>query len=115
MDWIAAIRAFLEPILLRCLEKTSTEDPQQILRDAYDPVSGKMDPDIVNEALPAARKAVRKAQRSASREDRRNCPRYSRAELYQITEQNLIESMHATPEHVANVRAVAATMGDSDD
>ena len=115
MEWIPLILNFLQPFLMKCHDRQSTEDPQAVLREAYDPMQGKMDPDLVNDCIPQTRRAFNRARKNASRDERRNAPRYSRAELYDITEKGLIDSMNAPPEHVAQVRAVAATLTDNDD
>lgn len=115
MEWFTLIASFLQPLLLKCFEKTSAEDPQQVLREAYDPVTGKMDPEIVNDAIPNTRRAAAKARRSAPRSQRKNFPRLSKAELYDYAERTLIDAMNATPEKVQAVRGVAASMTDDDD
>lgn len=115
IEWLAPILSFLQPLLLKCFDRQSTEDPQEVLREAFDPTTGKMDPDLVNDCIPQTRRAYAKARKHASREDRRNAPRYSREDFYDITEKSLIESMNAPPEKVAQVRSVAATLRDSDD
>jgi hypothetical protein len=115
MEWVPLILNFLQPLLLKCFDRQSTEDPQEVLRESYDPTTGKMDPAIVNDAIPQTRRAFNRARKSASREERRNAPRYSRQELYDITEKGLIESMNAPPETVASVRTAAALLRDNDD
>lgn len=115
MEWVPLILNFLQPLLLKCFDRQSTEDPQEVLRESYDPVTGKMDPDLVNDCIPQTRRAVNRARKNASREERRSAPRYSRAELYEITEKGLIDSMNAPPEKVAQVRSVAATLRDDED
>lgn len=115
MEWLPSILSFLQPLLLKCFDRQSTEDPQAVLREAYDPVSGKMDPDLVNDCIPQTRRAFSKARKSATREQRRNAPKYDRAGLYDMTEKALIDSMNAPPEAVAQVRSVAGTLRDDED
>lgn len=115
MEWIPLILNFLQPLLLKCFDRQSTEDPQSVLRESFNPVTGRMDPDLVNDCIPQTRRAFQRARKSATREQRRNAPRYSREELYDITEKSLIDSMNAPPEHVAQVRSVAATLRDDED
>src|SRR6187431_3156607 len=100
MDWLLIIKGFLGPMLAHCWEQISTEDAQAVLRSSYNATTGRMDPDLVQEAIPATRKAVLKARRQASHEDRKLMPRYSRADLYEIAESQLIEAMNASTEQV---------------
>ena len=97
MEWLTLITTFLQPILLKCWDKTSAEDPE-----------------VVHDALPATRRAVRRARHEASREERQTFPRYTREELYQLAESTLIESMNATPETVARVKLAAAGLPDNE-
>lgn len=115
MEWISIILPLLQPMLLKCFEKTSMEDPQEYLRSNYNASTGKLDRDVVLDAIPATRRAIRKAHRNASRAERKNFVRLSKSELYEITEKSLIESMNAPPEAVAACREVAAGMPDDDD
>lgn len=115
VDWLSLIAAVLQPMFLKCHSQTSVEDPQTVLRSAYDPSSGKMDPELVNDAIPTTRRAIRRARRSASPEDRKNFPRYSRAELYDIAESNLIQAMNATPERIEEISKIAAALPDDDE
>ncbi len=115
MEWLVIIQSFLQPLLLKCFEKTSTENPQEVLRRNFDPITGHMDSDLVEDAIPAARRAVQRARKSLSREERKNFPKYSRDQLYEIAEKILIDSMNASPEAVTQCRSVAASLRDSDD
>jgi hypothetical protein len=115
MEWIPLILNFLQPLLLKCFDRQSTEDPQAVLRESYDSATGRMDPDLLNDCIPQTRRAFNRARRTAPREERRNAPRYSREELYDITEKGLIDSMNAPPEKVAQVRSLAATLRDDED
>ncbi len=112
MDWIALITTFLMPIWAKCQENMSSETPAEYLADHYDATTGKMDPGIVRDAMPGTRRAIRKALRATPQKDRGEFPRYSRDEIYVITEKKLIEAMNAPPEAVAAAKAVAATLGD---
>jgi hypothetical protein len=115
MEWIPLILNFLQPLLLKCFDRQSTEDPQEVLREAYDPITGRMDRDLVNDVIPRTRRAYQKARDKQPKEVRRAAPRYSRAELYDITEKALIDSMNAPPEMVGQVREVARQMRDDED
>jgi hypothetical protein len=115
MEWVTIIGGLLLPMLAKCWNKTSVEDPQTVLKANYDPSTGKMDSDIVNDAIPATRRAVRKARKNADPSDRREFPRYTRHELYYIAEKNLIDAMNAPPEKVEQVMAAAAALPDEDD
>lgn len=114
MEWIPLVLNFLQPLLLKCFEKTSAEDPQEFLKENYNAVSGKMNPDVVADAIPSARRAARRARLDAPHSERKNFPRYTKAELYDIAEKGLIDSMNAPPEKVAAVRAAAAAIPDID-
>lgn len=114
MEWLTLITTFLQPILLKCWDKTSAEDPTEYLRSNYDANSNRMNPEVVHDALPATRRAVRRARHEASREEKKTFPRYTRDELYQLAERTLIESMNATPETVERVKLVAAGLPDND-
>ena len=114
MEWLTIITTFLQPIILKCFEKTSAEDPQEFLRSNYNAATGRMNPEVVEDAIPATRRAVRRAHRSLSREDRKKFPRYTREELYDVAEKSLIDSMNAPQERVAAVRSEAAGLPDED-
>lgn len=115
MDWAALVIPILQAFLVKCWDKTSSEDPQEYLRSNYDAASGKFDRDVVVDSIPQTRRAVRKARQKLNRDERREFPKYSRAELYELTEKGLIESMNAPPEAVGSVRAMAAGLPDDDD
>lgn len=106
----AIILGLLGPLLAKCLDQVSSETPQEYLKPHYDPVTGRMDPDIVVEAIPQVRKAVLQARRQASREERKSMPRYSRNDLYYLAEKKLIEAVKASPEDVAAVYAAAKAL-----
>ena len=112
MEWISLVTTFLQPIILKCFQRTSAEDPQEFLRENFNPVTGRMDPDVVEDAIPATRKAARKAERSLPKEEKKKIPRHTREDWRQLAEQALIASMNAPPERVAAVRAEAEAMID---
>ena len=114
MEWLPIILSFLQPFLAKCFAQQSTESPKEYLTSLYNASNGKMDSDLVIDAMSQTRRAIRKARRNASREDRRNFPRYSRDEIYDITERQLIEAMNAPPEQLAAVFASAAALSDDD-
>ena len=104
MGWEALIISLLQPMLLRCLENFSSEEPQDYLHGCCD-VYGNLYPDVVQDAMPQTRRAVRRAWLS-NKEDRPAgpFPKMSRHELYRLTEQTLLDSMNATPEEMQAVR-----------
>lgn len=112
MGFEALFAQILSAILVQCLSGFSSQTPQEYVRDHYDPVTGRIDPDLVNDALPAAARAARKAHRSLPRAERKDAPKLSRENLYDRTEAQLIEGMKATDEQVAACREFAATLGD---
>jgi len=114
VDWIAIIGRYFDIFLLKCLERVSTESPQEYLRAHYDPVSGTMDSALVRDCVPQTLRAIRTARNSARPKDRRDMPRYSRAEVLEMTEARLIEDMNADEGRVNAVRAMVAGMGDDD-
>jgi hypothetical protein len=114
VDWIGLIGKYLDIFLLKCLEKVSTESPQEYLRAHYDPVSGTMDAALVRDCYPQTLRAIRKARQSAKPKDRRDMPRNSRAEVLDMTEARLIEDMNADESEVNAVRAMVAGMGSDD-
>jgi hypothetical protein len=114
VDWIAIIGRYLDIFLLKCLERVSTETPQEYLRAHYDPVSGTMDSALVRDCVPQTLRAIRTARNSARPKDRRDMPRYSRAEVLDMTEARLIEDMNADESEVNAVRAMVAGMGSDD-
>lgn len=73
-----------------------------------------MDPDIVAAAMPKTRQAILKARRQASHADRKSMPRFSRQDVYDLAEKNLIDAMNASDEQVADVYAAAKLLGDDE-
>ncbi len=112
MEWIAIISTLLGPLLAKCQQDTSSEDPQAILREAYNPATSRMDEGLVRSAIPATRQAIRKAWRNATPAERKTFPRYSRSEVYEIAEHKLIEAMKADEATLLGVFAEAASMQD---
>lgn len=111
----ALISGFLLPMLAKCQSQTSSEDPQEFLKSHYDASTGKFDPDVVRDAIPATRRATRKAYRAATREEQRDWPRLDRRGFYELAETNLKEAMEAPPEKVAAVMSSAQTLPDGDE
>lgn len=114
MDWINIIGGILGPIVAKCFEKTSSEDAQTVLREAFNPITGRMDPDLVRDCIPATRKAANKAYRLALRSDRKKFPRLSYDDLYAIAEAELIKAMRLHPEKLQAIFAAGAILGDDD-
>lgn len=115
MEWLTLVLNFFQPLVLKCFEKTSSEDPQLVLREAYDPVNQRMDPSLVNQAIPRARQAANRARTSMSKAERKQFPRLSRSDLYEVAEKGLIDAMNATPEKMGSIRSVASALTDEDD
>jgi len=110
MGWEALIISLLQPMLLKCFENFSSENPQDYLKDCCD-VYGNLYPDIVHDAMPQTRRAVRRAYLSGgSDRPAGEFPRYSRQELYRLTEETLRRSMEATPEELTVIRDVAENL-----
>jgi len=112
VDWMSLISGFLIPMFAQCLNRVSSETPEEYLRPHYDPITGKMDPELVTDAMSRTKRAIRKAYNNTPKKERGAFPRYSRDEVYAITEAKLIEAMNAPPEAVAAAMASAATLGD---
>lgn len=110
----ALILALLGPMLAKCLDQVSSETPAEYLKPHFNSATGRMDPDIVREAMPQTRKAALKARRQASKEDRKKMQRLSYDDVYNITEKKLIEALNAPAEVVASVYAAAKELGDDD-
>lgn len=115
MEWLPLVLNFFQPLVLKCFEKTSSEDPQLVLRKAFDPMSGKMDPSLVCQAIPQARQASLRARRSMSRSERKQFPRLSWDDLYDAAERGLIDGMNAPSEKMSSIRATASLLTDEDD
>lgn len=116
MEWLTLITGLLLPFLQKCREKQgATQDPQEYLRSVYDHNTGKFPEDVVNDAVPQTRKAIRQAFRQTPRDERRNFPRYRRHEVYEIAEKGLLKAMNATPEEAAQVMAAAAELPDDEE
>lgn len=110
MEWFVIISSLLGPLLAKCQQATSSEDPQEMLRESYNETTGRMDESIVRSAVPATRQAIRKAWRNATKEERKTFPRYSRSEVYEIAEAKLIEAMNADPATLQAAFETAAAM-----
>lgn len=112
MEWLTLVLSFVQPLLLKCFEQNFSEDPQAFLKQNYDPVNGMFYPDVVHDSIPAVRRGVIRARRSLRKAERAKAPQYSKADLYQLTEQALTDAMNATPEKVGAVRATAEALED---
>ena len=116
MDWISIIGSLLLPIITKCwtTQENSDTDPQEYLRANYDSATGRMSPDVVNAALSSTRKAMYKAKRQASKQDRKNFPRFTKEQIYNIAEKNLIDAMIADDDEVSRIYSEAMQLGDDD-
>ena len=111
MEWLPIIFKFLDVFLAQCQNAVSTETPQEYLRAHYDSASGTMERNVVLDAMVQTRRAIRKARQELSPADRHRFPRYSRDDVYQMTENRLIDAMNATDDQVIEARAAAAALG----
>lgn len=116
MEWLPIIFQFLQPMLAKCFSQSeaAAQDPQEYLKANYDAETGKMDPSLVRRSMGTTRKAIRKAHRQATREERKTFPRYSRDDIYQMTEKKLVEAMQAPQEQVQAAFALAAELPDDE-
>lgn len=114
MEWLTVIFGLLGPMLLKCQQSTSSQDPQEYLAAHYDPLTDTFSGSIVQDALPQTYRAIRKARRQASHEDRKNFPRYSREEVVEMTKQKLKASMTASKAEVEAAHVAAASLPDED-
>ena len=115
MEFLPLILPFLDKFLTMCLDKVSSESPQEYLADHYNALTGKMDSGIVRDAMPQTRRAALKARQGATKEQRKNWPRYSKEEIYAITEKRLIEAATATPEQMSAAMSACASIQISED
>jgi hypothetical protein len=115
MGWSLLVSQFLMPFLLKCFSQqadSSTESPQDYLRREYDASTGSISPSVVRQAMPMTAKAVRRAWRQTPKQERGPKPQLSREELYNLTQEKLVEAMNATPEQLAACAAMVAEMED---
>ena len=112
MEWLPIIFKFLDVFLAQCQNAVSTETPQEYVRAHYNASTGTLDRGIVLDAMVETRRAIRKARMELSPADRHRFPRYSREDVYRITEDRLMDVMNATDDQVIEARALAAAMGD---
>ena len=116
MEWVTIIMGLLGPFFAKCHSNSeqAARDPKEFLRANYDEATGKMSRDLVRKGMPQTRKAIRKAHRDASKEERKTFPRYSKTDIYQMTEKKLVEAMQAPTEEVEAAFAVAAQLPDDE-
>lgn len=75
-----------------------------------------MDASLVRHSIGATARAVREARRSLkTREEKKAFPRYSREDLFDMTERRLIEAMDATPTELKAAFKAAAQLPDEDE
>lgn len=116
MDWLAIVFKFLDPLLAKCFSQVSSEDPKEYLKAHYNESTNRMDASLVRHSMGATARAVREARRSLkTREEKRDFPRYSREELFAMTERRLIEAMNATPTQLKAAFKMAAQLPDEDE
>ena len=115
MDWITIIGGFLQVFLAKCYAQQETgENPKEFLRRHYDASTGKIDPSIVHQSMPATRRAEAKARRDLSHAERKLTPKLTNAELYDLAEKKLIEGMNADESTLIGVFSSAAALRDED-
>lgn len=112
MGFEVLFATLLNALLAKCVSQVSSETPQEYCKAHYNAVTGRMDPDVVEECIPEARRAALKARRQVSKSERKDIPKLSRQDLYDRCEKQLIAAMTATPEQVAACMATAAELGD---
>ena len=112
MEWLPIIFKFLDMFLAQCQNAVSSETPQAYVLAHYNAATGKLERGIVLDAMTQTYRAIRKARHELSPADRKDFPRYSRTEVYDITEHRLLDAMNATDDQVAAARAAAATLED---
>lgn len=110
--WEILFTTILQAFLARCQSQVSSETPQDYARAHYDSETGRIDPDLVHAAIPAARRAAIRARQKLSPSERRDVPRLSYEDLYHRCEDVIISAIKATDEEVATCLAKAATLGD---
>lgn len=115
MEWISLITGILGPLLLKCLGKTSAEDPRAFLTSHYDASTDSFSGNVVQDALPQTYRAIRMARRRTAPKDRKNFPRYSRDEVVSMTKDHLKKSMNATDDQLTACKAMADQLPDDDD
>lgn len=112
MEWVTIISTLLLPMLAKCWGNQGT-DPQEYLKANYNSTTGRMNPDVVNAALPTTRRAMHKAKMQCKdRRERRNFPAYNKAQIYELAEKNLIDAMNANDEKAMAVYEAADKLGD---
>lgn len=118
MDWISLIGTILGPALIKCLQGTSTEHPGDYVRAHYVPADEaagtpeQFTGGIVEDALPATMRAIRKAHRQAPPRERKTMPKFSREEVIEITKNKLREAMTASPAKMKAAIAAAKALPD---
>lgn len=114
MEWITLITGILGPMLLKCMQKTSTEDPRAFLKSHYDATTDSFSGGVVEDALPQTYRATRIARRRTPPKDRKNFPRYSNDDIVKMTKDHLKDSMNATDTQLATCQAVADQLPEDD-
>ena len=115
MDFFSIISGLLLPLLAKCFQGVSSDDPRQYLRDHYDSSSDSFDSGLVADCMPQTYRAIRKARRQCNHKDRKNFPQYSRDQVYKMTEESLRDAMKADDAAVAAVMAAAGQLSGVDD
>lgn len=114
MEWVTIISTLLLPILAKCWGDEEGTDGQEFLKANYNTTTGRMNPNVVNRALPATRRAMHKAKMQCKdRRERRNFPAYTKAQIYELAEKNLIDAMNANEDKAIAVYAEADRLGDA--
>lgn len=109
--WEVLFTTILQSLLARCQSRVSSEPLQEYARANYDPTTGRIDPQIVEEAMPNARVAAIRARRQLPASERRSIPRLSRQDLYEKTEAAIVAGMNASDEEVASCMEIANKLG----
>lgn len=114
MEWITLITTLLGPLLMKCFQGSSNEDPREFLKAHYNPDTDEFSGNIVEDALPQTYRAIRKARRQTPHKERKNFPKYSREEVIQMTKDHLKDSMKASDEKLRACKVEADSLEDED-
>ena len=118
MAWITTILGLLGPFLAQCQQRNNpqqtTEEAQAELRKKYDAETGAFDRPTVRAVIPQVRRAEKKARREATRQERRDTPRLSTTQAYELAETKLKEAMNADQPTLAAAYTAAANLGEDD-
>lgn len=118
MEWITRIFGLIGPFLAECQKKNNpTQTPaeaQADLRAQYNAMTGRMNPRLVRQVVPQVRRAENKARRNGTKQERKDNPRLTKDQLYDMADKSLIQAMAADKAQLRVAYAAAAKLGDDD-